>query len=396
MLPKNGCRNPASVMPTWADGRQLEFRSFALDGDQVALGRFFWPADSSAVSLEDQLLQLTMKAEAAVVFLDTDFCVTSVNPPASKLFGGPNDDLRGIRIDELFEEPQAMGDLLHLQTGLAHNAPAERQAVIRRRDGSLASAQVESLLLANDQDQCIGYLLLIGLANADDRAKATQRLVQKEQLATMGEMAAQLAHEIRNPLVAIGATLESLGREDLGPKANRLIHAASQEIGRMDMVLRKYLSVRHDLALCQVRLFDILSDVRHLLDGARKLQAKSIQLKVEPTLCIHADYDAMKHVFFNLIANALEASPHQGVVTCRAQSNESVISIFIEDRGPGLVAAASECMQPFFTTKSNGTGLGLPVCQKLIHAHGGILELSNRPNGGCQARVLLPALSAAK
>ncbi len=105
---------------------------------------------------------------------------------------------------------------------------------------------------------------------------------------------------------------------------------------------------------------------------------------------IHADHDAMKHIFFNLLLNALEASPTDGVVTCRSTLGPHDISIWIEDQGPGLGAKAEQCFQPFFTTKKNGTGLGLAVCQKIAGAHGGLISLKSATGQGCQAVVVLP------
>jgi len=95
-------------------------------------------------------------------------------------------------------------------------------------------------------------------------------------------------------------------------------------------------------------------------------------------------------VLFNLLLNALEASSPRGEVSCRAATGPHDVSIFIEDRGPGLSASPAECFRPFFTTKKNGTGLGLSVCQKLARAHGGLVDLRDREGGGCRAVLVLP------
>jgi len=99
----------------------------------------------------------------------------------------------------------------------------------------------------------------------------------------------------------------------------------------------------------------------------------------------------MKQVVFNLLLNALEATPDGGEVVCGAARKGQQVAITVEDRGPGLPASPTDCLRPFFTTKKNGTGLGLAVCQKIAHAHGGFLDLRNRDSGGCQATVVLPA-----
>jgi len=159
------------------------------------------------------------------------------------------------------------------------------------------------------------------------------------------------------------------------------------------MVLRKHLSPRGELELRLIRLADLAADVRRLLEGARRRQDKTIRNLVPDGLTARADYEAMRHVLFNLMLNALEASPPGGIVTIRAEAIRQAVALVVEDQGPGLGASAQQCMQPFFTTKSNGTGLGLAVCAKLVQAHAGVLELTDRAEGGCAARVVLPGPS---
>jgi C4-dicarboxylate-specific signal transduction histidine kinase len=159
----------------------------------------------------------------------------------------------------------------------------------------------------------------------------------------------------------------------------------------MDMTLRDYLAARHDISSSSVNLAEVVDDVRRLLEGAHRTANKTIRNEIEPSLTVMADYDAIKHVFFNLLLNALEASPPEAsVVTCRASVGEHDVSVLIEDEGPGLGEDAERCFLPFFTTKKNGTGLGLAVCQKIARAHGGLVELKNREEGGCLASVILP------
>jgi signal transduction histidine kinase len=233
-------------------------------------------------------------------------------------------------------------------------------------------------------------LAMIDQSEDEERPSGAFRLMQQERLAAMGEMTAQLAHEIRNPLLAIGATLESLCREAMNERQQLLLSSASREISRLDMILKKYLSANNDMVLEQVNLYQLLQDVRRLLAGAQSLGSLQIEIEVDQQVKVRADYESLKHVFFNVLSNALEASPVGGEVRCRLEETERDVSIYIEDQGPGLSASAAQCIEPFFTTKQNGTGLGLPVCQKIVLAHGGLLELVNRQDQGCRVLVVLP------
>jgi len=340
-------------------------------------------------SLERHLLQLTLGEPSPAVYVDTDFRITSCNDAFEKLSGKSSQELQGEQIIELFADPAPVTRLLNRQV-LYPDAPyQEESAIIRHADGSLSRASVEVLLLVDDHQRLIGFLLPV----RPDRGGGNWspgELLQQERLATMGEMAAQLAHEIRNPLVAIGATLEGLGRELDNERHQRLLSSAVSEIGRLDMVLKKYLSPRSDMVFTAVRVKELLEDVGRLLSGARKLAGKRISVDVPADLVVWADYDALKHVMFNLMLNALEASSPGGEIDCRAEARQSEIVICVDDNGPGLGAEPEDCFKPFFTVKKNGTGLGLPVCQKIARAHGGAVNLGNRPEGGCRAEVVLP------
>ncbi len=386
-LGEAGGEPPRGVLP---DGRRITCQRFDLGTEPAALCWLSDPAPAGGDSLENQLLQLTMAQPAPALFTDPDFQITSTNPAAAKLFNTTPEALVGVGLDALFCEPDEIGEVLARQVVSPGGPATELNTIARLPDGGLLPARVEALLLADDRDRAVGHLILLRSADNAGQVLTQAQLVEQERLATMGEMAAQLAHEIRNPLLAIGATLEGLGREPDQARQRKLIAAATNEINRLDMVLRKHLSPRGELEFDQIRLADLAADVQRLLEGARRRQDKIIRNQVPAGLTARADYEAMRHVLFNLLLNALEASPPGGEVTIRAQANGAAVSLVIEDQGPGLGATAQQCMQPFFTTKSSGTGLGLAVCAKLVGAHAGVLELSDREAGGCAARVVLP------
>jgi len=162
----------------------------------------------------------------------------------------------------------------------------------------------------------------------------------------------------------------------------------------MDMTLKDYLAARREMAVTQVRVGELVDEARRLLAGAHRLAGKTICCQVDPDLTIEADYEAMKQVVFNLLLNALEATPAAGEVTCRVAQSGFELAITVEDRGPGLPASAADCLRPFFTTKKNGTGLGLAVCQKIARAHGGFVDLRNRDGGGARRGWSSPRVAA--
>jgi PAS domain S-box-containing protein len=352
-----------------------------------------WKSDRPHPSLDGELLRLTLGDPAPTIFVDTAGRVTSANAAAERLFGW-GAELRGQSLDALFRAPRELRDLLGRQVQ-DPNAPGRDEAVTaRRHGGALFRAQVKALALADAKDKVVGFLVLV--REETEEETVAERPELRDRLASVGEMAAQLAHEIRNPLVAIGATLESLSREEMGDEPRALLGSVVKEIARLDMVLRGYMAGKlADPSFADVRVADLVEDARRLLDAGHRLAGKTVRVELDARLVVRADYDALKQVFFNLLLNALEASPPGGEVVCRAVAGAHDVAISVEDRGPGLSAPPAKCFQPFFTTKKNGTGLGLAVCQKLSRAHGGLVELRNRRDGGCEATLVLPRVAGA-
>jgi PAS domain S-box-containing protein len=378
-------RQQREVLTRYARGIAELIESDLLGQGQTLLAKGRDP--SPGAGLDGELLRLTLGDPAPTLFVDTSGRVTSCNLAAERVFGWGT-DLRGQTIESLFRTTRDVRELFGEQVRNPLAPGRHEAATARRKGGSLFPADVTALTLADAKDRVVGFLVLVRELTEDPSSERTEF---RDRLASMGEMAAQLAHEIRNPLVAIGATLESLEREDIGDEPRAIIAGLMKRITHLDMVLRGYMAGKlADPSFGEVRLAGLIEDQRRLLDAGHRLAGKTVRLEIDPELVVRADYDALSQVVFNLLSNALEASPPGGEVVCRAVSGSHELAVSVEDEGPGLTAPAARCFQPFYTTKKDGTGLGLAVCQKLARAHGGLVELKNRPQGGCAATLVLP------
>ncbi|MFH1131333.1 MAG: ATP-binding protein [Pseudomonadota bacterium] len=343
---------------------------------------------SEPPSIENHLLQLTFGAPQPTLFLDPDFRITSCNDASQQLLRYSVEELREKPITSLFRDPN---DILHILAGPSSNPirpVSEDEAVVVRKDKTLCSTKVKAIPLADDNNTVVGFLVMIREAQAEGE-DVSNRIILQERLATMGEMAAQLAHEIRNPLLSIAATLESLGREEMKEEHSKTVATVCKEIGRLDMILKDYLAIRHNLSLSDVVLADVIDDACRLATSTNQSAKRKCEVSIDRDLVIKADYDALKQLFLNLLLNAFEASHVGTSVNCHAIEGENDVSVVIKDNGPGLSASESECFRPFFTTKKNGTGLGLAVCNRIAKAHGGIIRLKNC-EFGCESTVVLP------
>lgn len=344
------------------------------------------------------LVRMALARSAATLMLDPDLRITSWNDATLGLFRRDAASLRGRSIGDLFREPRDIQGILNRQFLFLSSGYFEEASVLRRGDGSTFPGNVGALLLADDEDRVVGYLVRIRELAAGGVAApgvdAVERLMRRERLATMGEMAAQLAHEIRNPLVAVGASLDAMVRDpELGLENRQVLEEMRGELTRLDMLLRDYLSMagRSRPAASPVDLRALVADVATRMGGLPAAQGRRIRSDLPPGLKVQIDREALHHLFFNLLLNAVELIPEGGTVSVSGELDGAKVRVFVDDDGPGLACEPEECFEPFFTTKSNGTGLGLTVCRRIADGAGGSVTLENRREGGCRATVMLPA-----
>jgi signal transduction histidine kinase len=244
-----------------------------------------------------------------------------------------------------------------------------------------------------------GFNDMVGrLQRARHAEQEAQRghLARVEQLATLGEVAASLAHEIRNPLAGTKAAIDVLAGEEKDEEPRRILRHISEELRRVDGVVRQLLGFAKPKApvLAQVDLRTII-DAAVLLGGpgaAAQGAAIAWQRPSEP-LDVLADADLIQQVVVNLLINALQAvrDVTGATVTISADARDGAIACSVRDNGPGVPADRSETIfRPFVTTKTQGTGLGLATSRRLIERHRGRLWLENPGQPGACFTFTLP------
>lgn len=226
------------------------------------------------------------------------------------------------------------------------------------------------------------------------------KLSRAERLATLGQVAAGIAHEIRNPLIGIGSTaallLEELPASD--PRHPELA-VILRETKRLDKIVNQIIDYARprQLVPVPVALVDLVQEVLKLLDSPILNKRIVVICDASPALpLLYADRDQLKQVLLNVVQNSIEAVAEGGMLNISADTlphgQEADVVIKIRDNGCGIAAdALAHVFEPFFTSgKSHGTGLGLAICRNIIEAHGGDILLTSDAGKGTLVQIFLP------
>lgn len=232
-----------------------------------------------------------------------------------------------------------------------------------------------------------------------------ERMKERDRLAALGQMAAGLAHEIRNPLGSIkGAAqvLQPIGQETTDEPTKEFLEIIVEEVDRLNKIVSQFLDYarpyRGDQKPLDVN--DVVRKTMHLLEKEEGVAKTDISANLAEGLPpVRADAEQLRQVFINLAINAVQAMPSGGklqvATSLRRSTRRGAAAAFLEirfrDTGVGIPSSDLKSLFiPFFTTKEKGTGLGLPISQRIIENHGGTIEVRSQPGVGSNFTVLLP------
>jgi signal transduction histidine kinase len=238
-----------------------------------------------------------------------------------------------------------------------------------------------------------------------ERLRQNERMFRAEQLATMGQFAAGIAHELRNPLTAIRSTIQYLAGElEEHDQSKKLANGLLDEVDRLNSIVENLLTLAKPTESKPQEL-DVGQEIEHHLhfvEAQAKKQNVRIQSEIEKDLPkLFCDPAEFRQVLLNLVMNGMEAMPEGGLILIKASQrpfSESAaaterkkILIEIQDQGPGIPPNLSEkVFEPFFTTKRGGTGLGLTICNNIIRRYSGEIWMEEGDGGGTVVKVTLP------
>jgi two-component system, LuxR family, sensor kinase FixL len=394
---------PHDTVHTTRNGHRIDVLmtvSPILDGGGRAVGGSAMVRDTTAQRRAERALRsseargraIIETAVDAIILIDRRGRIESFNPAAERLFQYRADEVVSRNISMLMPEPYTSEHdhylRRYLMTGKRHIIGVGREVTARRKDGSTFPAHLSVAELSIE-----GEVKFTGIVrDLTERVKLEMKLREESGLVRIGELAAVLAHEVKNPLAAVSGAIQIL--------AEKLTEADDREI--VDEILRRLdgLTVMVGDLLLYARppkprfaRVDLSELVENLLGFLQLDPAwREVESRIEGTASpVMADSELLKVALQNLLINALQAMAAGGRLVVRLGESADTAWIDVADSGPGIPAdVQAKLFTPFFTTKSRGTGLGLATVKRVAEAHQGDVRVLSSDTRGTTMRFIVP------
>ncbi|WP_232697652.1 ATP-binding protein [Brevibacillus daliensis] len=317
--------------------------------------------------------------------------IISANSSAVKMTNITREDLLNKYFEQIFGYESTLVGLVidTMRMGTKHYE-VEMSLPVNNR---MIHVSVSTTPLRNAQGEIIGGILV--LRSMEEIQAMKQQVLRAGRLASLGELTAWIAHEIRNPLASIKGFVQYLQDEHTEEERVEFMGIIDKEVNRINRIIRELLYFSKTRPAC-LQLTDINKVIEQTLVLVRN-QTTSAQIMIHQNLeqnfpAIQADEDQLRQIILNVIINGMQAIEGQGVIYIETRNiRNNYVEISIRDTGKGFLE--DDLQKPFdafYTSKEKGTGLGLAVAKQIVAAHNGSILLNNAPEGGAIVTIVLP------
>ncbi|MCJ7547098.1 MAG: ATP-binding protein [Deltaproteobacteria bacterium] len=312
--------------------------------------------------------------------------MTFLNKAGEKILGMAISQCKDRPLQDLF---------LELKDNFHEGFRSRTEIAFQRPDGEEIKLGLSTSTLKDHRGNKVGQIIIFqDLTHIKEMEESMRR---SEKLATIGQLAAGIAHEVRNPLASISGAIQLL-KEEKGAEAStqRLMEIVLAESGRLNRLITDFLLYAQPPKLNKKKV-----DIGALVDNTLEVFSRSPQWTkgitlskiMEPNITIAADPQQIEQVLWNLFINAVDAMEGKGILEVRVHKDGKggMVTLAISDTGKGITAKdINKIFDPFFTTKAGGSGLGLSIVHKIVESHGGDIATESRPHHGTTFTLTLP------
>jgi two-component system, sporulation sensor kinase E len=336
--------------------------------------------------------------QEGVIVTDVNGKIQFINAAAAQLFGVEPEEAFGRPLEEKLRG-------LDWMTLRSNEVSVSRDIEVFYPQHRFLNFYVSPLLLHKDGEEAhakrqdlVGYAIILRDITEDRRM--AQQTIESERLSALTLLAAGVAHEIGNPLNSLNIHLQLIERKlrkapsELRSDMGELLATAKSEIQRLDSIVHQFLrAIRPSTPQFEAHdLNEILQESVDFLRPEIRDRDIIVELDLDPTLPrLLVDRDQMKQAFYNVIKNAFQAMWAAGILHIRSWQSELYVSVSFNDTGGGISQdQMSKLFQPYFTTKSSGSGLGLLIVRRIVREHGGEIEIESNEGKGMRVTIHLP------
>ncbi|WP_334076000.1 ATP-binding protein [Paenibacillus sp. A14] len=342
--------------------------------------------------MKEHLESIINQTADAIHVIDLEGRVLRVNSAFEELFGWTSEEIIGTKPE--FISPILLSEGESSRETRRGKPFVLTETVRLRKDGSEVHVSISESPIYDEHGRIIAYISIT--RDMTEHNKMEELLRRSEKLTTVGQLAAGVAHEIRNPLTTLRGFLQMQQRT----KSINQLHTdiMLSELDRINLIVSEFLILAKPQAV-QFEVRDVrftLGDVISLLDSEAHLHNIEFHphFSASPVL-VHCEENQLKQVFINILKNAMEAMPGGGAIRLQLAEESGAAVIRVTDEGEGISKERLEKLgEPFYTNKEKGTGLGLMVTQRIIEGHKGTMRIESELGKGTCVTIILPSADA--
>ena len=336
----------------------------------------------------------------AFVTIDLNHQVLFFNRAAERIFGYTRDEVIGHDLDIIMSPACSRDHRRAVERFVATRQPKRighaTELLATRKDGETFPANISFSVAEVD-----GAMYFTGIVTDLTETKALQeRIIRSERLAALGKVVAEINHEIKNPLMMIGAFAGQLARKMKDRQSVEKLNIIVKEVTRLEDLLKELreLYLPRSLITEEISVIQLLQEVHDLIENDCDTKKISLSVKMEGERTrIKGDRSRLKQVLINVVKNAIEAMEGGGELSLDSRLRGEKVEITIADTGPGIPPEDLErIFEAFYTTKPHGTGLGLGISKSIVEEHpGGSFSVESERGKGTRFKISLPVFQSA-